>query len=416
MGGTKKIIIIGAGAIGLSAGYYLEREGYDITILERSSRPEGCSFGNAGMIVPSHFIPLAAPGVIKKGIKWHFNPESPFHIKASADPELIKWLWKFYRSSSHKHVDNSISILSILNLASRDLFKEMSKTLDFGFESKGLLMVANTNRGLQEELETVKLAKKVGIITEVVTASEIEKLQPGIRFDVKGGVYFRQDANINPSLFMTKMSAWLHERGVKTEYGVSVTGFEAENGTIKSVITDKGLFNADEVIVAAGAWSPSITAKLGIKLPVVAGKGYSITVANPVKQLTIPSILSEGKVAITPFGNLLRFAGTMGLADSNDRIEKRRVKGMIKSIRSYMPDFNEVDLESLKIWVGLRPVSADGLPYIGRFKRYSNLLAATGHSMMGISLAPVTGRLLEEIVSDKTTLADLARLSPDRHS
>jgi len=414
MGNTKKVVVIGAGAIGLSAAYYLSREGYRVTVLERSTRPEGCSYGNAGMIVPSHFIPLAAPGIIMKGIRWHFNPESPFHIKPSPDPELIKWLWKFYRSSNHKHVNNSASILALLNLTSRGMLEELNNILNFGFESKGLIMVANTDRGMREEMEAVKLAKKAGIKTEKLSTGDIEKLQPGVRFNVKGGLYFRQDASINPSLFMTRMLSWLRDKGIITEYGADVKGFTQEGGKIKAVVTGNGVYQADEVILAAGAWSPEVAGKLGIKLPVIAGKGYSITVANPVKQLTIPSILSEGKVAVTPFGNLLRFAGTMELTGSDQGIDKQRVTGLIKSIRAYMPDFKEVDLESQKVWVGLRPVSADGLPYIGRFNSVNNLIAATGHSMMGISLSAVTGSIIEEIVSGKPSMFDLGRLSPNR--
>lgn len=410
----KKIVIIGAGSIGLTSAYYLLQEGYDITILERNNRPEGCSYGNAGMIVPSHFVPLAAPGVVMKGIKWMLSPESPFHITPSFDPVLISWLWRFYRSSTHRHVTNSMNLLSRLNIESRNLFEQFSQKFETGFMKAGMLMLANSMKGLMEETKLVKLAPKAGITAEVLSVNEISKLQPGIQLNIVGGIYFQQDASINPGLYLSELSGYLRANGVQILYDAGVTNFIIENKVIRSIITETGRYSTDEVILAAGAWSSDVIKKLGISLSVIAGKGYSITLDNPVKQLSVPAMLSEARVAITPMGKMLRFAGTMELTGNNLSIAKKRVAGMVKNISSYLPDFQNNQFSGQNIWVGLRPVSSDGLPFIGRFAKFRNLIAATGHSMMGISLSPITGKLVEEIVSGKPPTIDISKLSPAR--
>lgn len=410
----KKIVIIGAGSIGLTTAYYLLQEGYDITILDKNGSPGGCSWGNAGMIVPSHFIPLAAPGVVKQGVKWLFNPESPFHIRPSVDPRLAGWLLRFYRSSTHRHVLDSMELLGRLNLESRNLFEQLSAIFDTGFSAAGLLIMANTRKGLTEEMEIVKLAPRAGIMAEALSVSEIEKMQPGIHLNITGGIYFRQDASINPALFLSGLSDYLTGNGVRIVYNAEVTGFIIQNREISTIITGAGDFRADEVVLAAGAWSPHVTATLGVSLPVIAGKGYSITLTEPPGQLTVPAILSEARIAVTPMGETLRFAGTMELSGTDITISRRRVKGMISNIAAYLPDFRNEQFADKDTWVGLRPVSSDGLPYIGRFAKYHNLIAATGHSMMGISLSPVTGKLVEEIVSGKPHSIDISRLSPAR--
>lgn len=411
---NRKIVIIGAGSIGLTAAYYLLQEGYDITILEKNGSPGGCSWGNAGMLVPSHFIPLAAPGAVMQGVKWLFNPESPFHIKASADPRLALWLLKFYRSSTNRHVLDSMELLGRLNLESRNLFEQLSSTFDTGFSPAGLLILANTHKGLKEEMEIVKLAPRAGIMAEALSVGEIEKMQPGIQLNITGGVYFRQDATIDPALYLSGLSGYLADNGVEIVYNAEVTGFVIQDSTISRIITGAGDFKSDEVILAAGAWSSRVTETLGVSLPVIAGKGYSITLTEPPKQLNVPVILSEARIAVTPLGETLRFAGTMELSGNDITIDRRRLKGMTGNIPSYLPDFTAEKFAEKHTWVGLRPVSSDGLPYIGRFAKYHNLIAATGHSMMGISLSPVTGKLIEEIVSGKPHSTDISRLSPAR--
>jgi D-amino-acid dehydrogenase len=410
----KKIVVIGAGSVGLTTAYYLLKEGYDVTILEKNGSPGGCSWGNAGMIVPSHFIPLAAPGIVSRGVKWLFNPESPFHIKPSADPRLAFWLLKFFRSSTKRHVLDSMEMLGRLNLESRNLFEELSATFDTGFSAAGLMILANTEKGLKEEMEIVKLAPRAGIMAEPLSRSEAEKMQPGVRLNISGGVYFSQDASIDPALYLSGLSEYLTSNGARIVYNAEVKGFIIKERKISHIITGAGDFTSHEVILAAGAWSSRVTATLGVSLPVIAGKGYSVTLNDPVKQLKIPVILSEARIAVTPMGEMVRFAGTMELSGNNIAVDQRRLKGMIGNIPSYLPDFNAEQFAEKHIWAGLRPVSSDGLPYIGRFAKYHNLIAATGHSMMGISLSPVTGKIVEELVSGKPHSFNIARLSPAR--
>ena len=415
MSRKKRIVIIGAGAIGLSSAYFLHKSGHDVTILDNSPKISNCSYGNAGMIVPSHFIPLAAPGVIWQGVKWLLNPESPFSIKPSINPQLISWLYRFYKSSTKQHVNSTMSQLYALNKTSRDLFVGINKEINFDLETRGLLILANTQKGFEHELVNLDLAKNLEQSAENVGVDEAKELLKLQDLNIAGAVYYKDDAHLSPAGFMNGLSNYLLNEGIITHKATEAFRFSINKTGIVGVNTNSGLIEGDEFVLATGAWSAELIRKLGIKLLVAPGKGYSFTIQNPDYQLGLPCILAEAKVAITPFKNSLRFAGTMEIGGFNLSVDKRRVSGMIKSINSYFPDYKNVNLEGSNVWAGLRPVSYDGLPFIGRFKKYPNLIAATGHSMMGISLAPVTGNIIENIVSNKKSNFNLDLLSPNRN-
>ncbi|BDD10693.1 amino acid dehydrogenase [Fulvitalea axinellae] len=416
----KKIVIVGGGIVGLCAAYYLRQDGHQVTILEKEEKTgQACSAGNAGMIVPSHFIPLAAPGVIAKGIKWMFSPESPFSIKPSLDSELISWLWKFYRSANDGHVRSSAGILKDLNLMSRSLFAEFAQSddIDFSFGEKGLLMLYNTAKAQQEETETAKMAEKIGIQADMLDAKQVQELEPGIKVNVRGGVHYVKDAHIDPVEFCDALEDFLKSKGVEIVNGAEVKTFGQVNGQIKHLTTQNGeRHEADEFVLAAGAFSTTLLQGLNASIPMIAGKGYSVTVPNLEQRPSVPSIFCEAKVAVTPMGDNLRIGGTMELTGRNLSVRKAKVRGILKSIPDYYPDMPAGNMGKLPVWSGLRPCSPDGLPYIGRFQNHQNMIAATGHAMMGVSLGPVTGKLVADIVSGKEPSLPLAQLSPDRYN
>jgi D-amino-acid dehydrogenase len=211
------------------------------------------------------------------------------------------------------------------------------------------------------------------------------------------------------------LSRQLREAGADFQFGTDVSGFRASGGRIDAVETTRGTFSGDEYVLAGGAWSPSIVRGLGIKLPMQAGKGYSLTLPTPPRLPQICSILIEARVAVTPMGSALRFAGTMEIAGNDTSVNAARVRGIVNSIPSYFPQFSALDFADIKPWAGLRPCSPDGLPYVGRFAHFRNLSAATGHSMMGLSLGPITGRLMAEVLSGEKPSIDLTLMSPDRY-
>ena len=414
---SKDIVILGGGVIGLCCAYFAMQRGHCVTIIERGSPAhDGCSQGNAGMIVPSHFVPLAAPGMIGLGLRMLWNPESPFAIKPRPNRDLWQWAWKFARTANAAHVARSAPLLRDLNLLSRRLYAEFAAQDDmaFGLQQRGLLMLCKTETTLREETHIAEMARTLGLPAEVLTPEAAAERDPGLRMDIAGAVYFPQDCHLSPQQFTAALTRNLRAGGANFCYDTEVVGWELRQETIAAVRTTGGDIGGDEFVLAAGAWSPEVVRQLGIALPVQAGKGYSITLPDAPYLPSLCSILVEARVAVTPMDAALRFAGTMEIAGLDERVNVRRVNGIRKAIPSYFPDYAAADLSALPVWSGLRPCSPNGLPYIGRFAAWKNLSAATGHAMMGLSLGPVTGLLLSEILSDVPPSLDIAALRPDR--
>ena len=279
-------------------------------------------------------------------------------------------------------------------------------------------MLCKTERALREEAKLAKRARALGLSADVLTPEEAARVDPaGPRLDVAGAVYFSQDCHLSPTQFVAALTREVEKNGATLCWNTAVTGWRTSraNGRIEAVQTEAGDLSADEYVLAGGAWSPRIVRDLpGADLLLQAGKGYSVTLPRPKNQPGICSILTEARVAVTPMNGSLRFAGTMEVGGLDSSVNRRRVAGMLRSIPRYFPDFGPEDFADLPVWSGLRPCSPDGLPYVGRFKRHPNLCAATGHAMMGVSLAPITGRLVADLISGASPLLDIAALRPDR--
>ncbi|MBS1508249.1 MAG: FAD-dependent oxidoreductase [Bacteroidetes bacterium] len=412
----SKIGIIGGGIVGLSSAYYLQKAGHQVTLIDQSDLNDGCSLGNAGMIVPSHLVPLAAPGMIAKGIRWMFNSKSPFYVKPRINADLLKWGYLFYKNSTKEHVDHAAVALKELSLLSKSLYQEMAKELpfDFGFHERGLLMLYQTKETEHEEHETAEMANAHGIEAKILSADEVQKLEPDVKVNVRGGVYFPGDAHITPQDLYRQLIAHLKTQGVAFKPKTTVSDFEIADGKIKAIITDKEKLAFDEVILATGSWSGLVARKLSLNLPMQAGKGYSFTLPEVEKNIRIPSIFLEARVAVTPMGKSLRFGGTMEINGVDHSINMNRVKGIVESIPHYYPEMKVSLPQKEAVWHGLRPCSPDGLPYIGRTKKISNLILATGHSMLGISLAPGTGKLIAQTVNGDNLSMNVTRFDPER--
>ncbi|MEY4918066.1 MAG: hypothetical protein RL616_1979 [Verrucomicrobiota bacterium] len=416
---SKNVFIIGAGAIGLSCALHCARRGHRVTVIERhGAQRDGCSFGNAGMIVPSHFVPLAAPGMVKLGLKWMWNPESPFYIKPRLDGELFDWALKFWRAANAEHVRRSAPLLRDLNFASRALFEEFAAQTqnEIGLVTRGLLMLCKTQHGLDEEAKFAAQANQLGVPAEVLDAKRVAKLDPDVTMEVAGAVYFPKDAHFTPPRYLAALQTEAEKLGVVFKWNTEVTGLKIAGQKISTVQTFHGEFAADEIILCGGAWSPLLAKELGLKIPIQAGKGYSLTLPQPRELPQLCSIFTEARMAVTPMGSSLRFGGTMEISGLNEDINSVRVQGIIKAVAKYFPKFAPEDFTGVRPWRGLRPCSPDGLPYLGRTRKFSNLILATGHAMMGMSLSPITGKLVGEIVSGEKPSFDLSQLSPDRYA
>lgn len=412
----KKIIVIGGGIIGLCSAYYLQKEGHEVTVIDQSDLSNGASFVNAGYITPSHIIPLASPGMIAKGIKWMFNTASPFYMKPRFDTDFIKWSWYFHRASNHKKVEKAIPVIKDINILSRELFEDIKASGDLGhfqLERKGLLMLYKTDTMAEEEMQVVEKAKQLGLEVDVIDKKQLDDLQPQVKIDAKGAIHYGCDAHMTPTEFMPKMVSFLKNTGVTIKTNEEVLDLVIANLKIQQLVTSKAMYCPDEVVLAAGSWSGILSKKMKINLPIQAGKGYRINMERPTG-ITIPAILMEAKVAVTPMKGFTRFAGTMEFSGINTIIRKERVKAIANAANQYYPEIviNTVELATAQS--GMRPVSPDGLPYIGRSTALKNLTFATGHAMMGWSLGPATGKLVSEIIGRKITSLDVSPFTPLR--
>lgn len=409
-------MIIGGGIVGLCSAYFLQKEGHKVTVLDKSDITSGASFVNAGYITPSHIIPLASPGMISKGIKWMFNSSSPFYMQPRWDTDFFKWSWYFHKSSTKEKVELAIPLIKEINIISRELFTSIKNSGDLGdfqLERKGLLMLYKTDKEGEHEMQVAKKASYLGLEVSSLNKKELDTLQPNVTMNVKGAIHYECDGHTTPTEFMKKMLEYLKRSGVIIKTNEEVIDLSTENGRIIKVTTNKNDYSPEEVVLAAGSWSDNLSKKLNIKLPIQAGKGYRINVPRPTG-ITIPAILMEAKVAVTPMTEYTRFAGTMEFSGINDVIRKQRVEAIANATTEFYPEIKISEAEKLDAKSGLRPVSPDGLPYIGKSSSLKNLTVATGHAMMGWSLGPVTGKLVSEIISDKKTSMDINSFSPNR--
>ncbi|MDH5400544.1 MAG: FAD-dependent oxidoreductase [Cyclobacteriaceae bacterium] len=412
----KKVVVIGSGIIGMFSAYYLNKKGYEVVILDKKDRPSGASTGNAGMIVPSHFIPLAAPGVIAKGLKWMFKSKSPFSVHPSPGMDLFHWLWLFYKASKR---DLSAPMQSLRNLGveSRKLYTQFhaEEQPPVGFKEKGLVMYTRSKKIFEEEIEIAHKADALGIKTEILNREQAQQLDPSLTLDVVGGVYYPGDAFLSPNSLVESLQNTLQSRGVRFLWNENIKEISIQRNKISHIVTKDKSIEADEFVLAAGNESAALGKMMGIHLPLQPGKGYSMTLANPIEMPQVCSILTEARVAVTPMKEGLRFAGTLELGANSLGINKNKVKGIIESIPSFFPKFREENFSTEPVWSGLRPCSPDGLPYIGRSKKLTNLTIGTGHAMMGVSLAPVTGEIISTIIDGKKHSISLELIHPDRY-
>ena len=415
---NRSVIICGGGIIGLSCAYYLAREGWRVTVVERNAEgADSCAHGSAGYISPSHVVPLAAPGMVWKGLKWMLSSRSPFYIKPRLDSDLMRWGWLFARACTQAHTRRAAPVLRDLCLGGRKLFVELADITGNAFELKteGLLNLCQTQEGLDHEAHGLAaIANELGVEAQVLDARQTAALEPGAKLAVAGSVYFPIDAHVTPRRLMPALTGLLKEMGVKFAWNTSVYGWRAEGGRIAGVSTTSGDLYADEYVLAGGSWSPSMVAGLGVRLPMQPGKGYSLTIPQPRFQLTKSLILTERRVAVTPMGEQLRFGGTMEISGHSDSVRPERVEQIIAGAQAFFPEMTAADFAGIKPWFGYRPVSPDGLPYIGRMGRYANLATASGHAMLGLTMAPISGLLISEILTGRKPSVDLALLNPNR--
>jgi D-amino-acid dehydrogenase len=421
-----KVVIIGGGIIGLSSAFYLQKSGWDVTVLDKGDFTDNCSYGNCGYICPSHFIPLATPGIVKQGLKWMWNSKSPFYVQPRFDWNLVNWGLKFIKSATKDHVATAAAPLRDIAIISKKEYESWLSIpgFDFAYQQKGLLEIFQTDAGGEHARHTVEKALELGLSdTKLLTKEELQALEPQTRINGMGAILFNCDAHCYPNKLMQNLITYLKAQGVKLVANEEVIDFEKEDKKIVRVDTIntntdfKNFFEADEVVIATGSWSRQTAKLLSVRIPLMPGRGYSVTLEDSPYKVNYPAVLLEGRAAITPMdGNKIRFGGTMEITSHKTPPRMNRVQGILNAVKRFYPDFDIPMPPKEKIWYGYRPCSADGLPYIGRVKKYDNLVVASGHSMLGLSLGAGTGKLVDEIVNNKPGTMDISPFSVERFS
>lgn len=416
----KNVVVVGGGIIGLSSAYYLQKAGHQVTVLDKSDFMDNCSYGNCGYVCPSHFIPLATPGIVRQGLKWMLNSQSPFYVQPRLSRSLIDWGMKFVKSATPGHVERSASPLKDIAVLSQHEYENTwlpTPHFEFAYQHKGLLEIFQTETAADHAHHTVEKAHELGLDVELLDARQLQAKEPHTRVNGLGAIFFKCDAHLYPDKLMKGLIGLLQTAGVELLPHEEVRRFETANGGVKRLITPLHTFEADAVVIATGSWSREIASLLDTHVPLVPGRGYSITLEDSPWRVNYPAILVEGRAAITPMdGNKIRFGGTMEITSTNTPPRYARVQGILNAVKRFFPDF-DVPMPPLeKIWYGYRPCSADGLPYIGRIKRYNNVVIATGHSMLGLSLGAGTGKLVSELIDEQPTSIDLSPFAVERFS
>ncbi|GAB4581632.1 MAG: FAD-dependent oxidoreductase [Anaerolineales bacterium] len=408
------ILIIGGGIIGVSTAYALAREGISVTLIEKGELCAGSSHGNAGMVCPCHSTPIPGPGVLWQGLKWMTNPESPFYIRPRFDPEFFSWLWQFRRYCNPNAYHRAIPPLREMQRASLKLYQEWiaRENLTCDFEKVGGLELFLTREKHEAGRRHVEEMRHFGLDMEWLDRDATHALEPAARPEVIGGIHYKEDAHVNPAKFVHGLAQAAQRVGAQIVTKAQVLGFTREGRQIKTVRTSKGSFQPQQVVLAAGAWTALLAQGLGIQLPLQAAKGYSITMNRPPISPHIPLHLAEARMAVTPMGPYLRYAGTLELSGISTTINERRVNAIRRGAAQYLVD--STPREEVEVWSGMRPVAPDGLPYIGPARAVSNLIIATGHGMLGVSMGPITGQVVGEIVRGIEPSVDVGAFGVER--
>lgn len=408
------ILVIGGGCVGVCCAYFLARNGRQVTVIDQGQIGGACSYANAGLIARSHIIPLPAPGILLNGIKWMFDPESPLYIKPRLNLALFSWLARFSVSCRKAPTIRAMSLINDLVQASMALYLELASMggSEFHFKHNGSLAIYKSSAGFEAGVRQAEMVRPYGIESRVLDQAGVRAIEPRIQDRIVGGLYMNDDAHLNPYEFVTWLASRAQSDGVSFLTATEVLGFEKSGRRITTVRTTRGDFEADQVVLAAGTWSPGVGRELKLALPIQPAKGYSVTVKSEERDGSVPIWLTESRVTVTPMGGILRFAGTLEVADLDFSINQRRVDAIRRAAREYLVGTEEY--QALEIWRGLRPLTPDGLPIVGKSKSWSNLIIATGHGMQGLSLGPITGKIVAQLIAKETPSVDVAGLREER--
>lgn len=410
------VVIVGAGMVGIACAHYLNDAGFRVTVIDRSTIAGACSQGNLGYICPSHVLPLTEPGAIGTAMRSFFDSEAAFRFAPRLSPAFWNWMWQFVRRCTRRQMlVAGAQLKAILDMSIeeyRALFSD-NTTLESEWWESGLLQVLRTESGMREFAEKDRfLSKHFGLSARRIEGAELPDFDPAIRTGLAGAFYYEDDGLIRPDLLGRSWSDYLKQNGVAFVENCSVTGVENKASAVGSLHTSQGVMFANHFVFAAGAWSAQLSADLDCRIPVEPGKGYSVTMVRPGVCPKYPMLFPEHNVGVTPFADSYRLGSMMEFVGFDTSIPAARIQQLKDSAAPYLVEpYTNIIQDT---WYGWRPMTWDSLPIIGRTPRLENAWLATGHNMLGISLAAGTGRLIAEMLLGQATVIDTAAFSPAR--
>jgi D-amino-acid dehydrogenase len=417
----SRVVIIGGGVIGAACAHYLNLTGWQVTIVERKSFGCGAAHANCGLISPSHILPLPGPGVIRKTLMAMISPNSPFSIKPRLDLSLWRWMVQFASyCNTRDFLQGGKTLQRMLN-SSRSLYDELmsNESLDVEWQTEGVLFPFLRKGGMEHFAETNQLMREhFGHGAHRYDGDEVVKLEPALKDGLAGGWHFTEDAHLRPDRLMSSWKSLLESRGVSIQEGHEFLRFETStnqsNGARAAAVavTSLGKVEADAFVVSTGAWTPLLNQHLECRVPIQPGKGYSMTMARPSKCPKIPMIFEEHRVAVTPWPSGYRLGSIMEFAGYNETLDPRRLQLLRSGASHYLQEPTAEPV--VEKWFGWRPMTPDSLPIIDRCPAFKNVYIAAGHNMLGVSMAPVTGKLISELLNGVPTHLPIEPMSVTR--
>jgi D-amino-acid dehydrogenase len=405
----QHVVVVGSGVVGAFAAYHLARGGWRVTVVDRATFGRGCSHANCGYVCPSHVLPLAVPGAVGATLRTLFHRNSPLKVRPATVLVNLGWFLGFARRCTERQMLATGVAIQALLAASRRQFADVieAERLDVEWETKGLLFVFRSAGAFEHYAATdALLRERFATPARRLDAAELLALEPALLPGNAGGYLYEGDAHLRPDRLMSELRRVLVGLGVEVRENTPVTGFRVANGTATAVQTTTGDIAADAVVVATGAWTPQLNRALGAKVPILPGKGYSLTMPRPAVCPTYPLIFEEHRVAVTPFASGYRLGSTMEFAGYDESLNRARLGILTDAAKLYLRDPLAEPVQ--EEWWGWRPMTPDGLPVIDRAPIAGNVLIAAGHNMLGLSMAPATGKLVAELLAGGPTHLDPA--------
>ncbi len=400
MSESRRVVIVGGGVIGIASAYFLNRAGFHVTIVEKSTIGGACSHGNCGLVCPSHVLPMAEPGAIRATLRSLLKPHRAFRIRPRLDPWIWRWLWKFSQRCNRQDMLQSAAAIQPLLSSSLELYKQLvcDEGLDCEWQKRGLLFVYQHARPLDayapvNELLTAQFQEPAGLMD----SRELCDFEPALKSGLAGGWYFEHNAHLRPDRLIASWRQLLKRRGVRIIEQQPLSGLEHTDGRATAAQLNGTNLAGDVFLVATRAWTPQLAEILGYRIPIEPGKGYSVTMPRPDNCPSVPMIFPEHRVAVTPLTQDLRLGSMMEFVGYDSSIHAARLRLLTDGAKNYLRC--ELPSEYSESWYGWCPMTYDSTPVIGPCPGFANVFLATGHNMLGLSMAPATGRLISEIIA-----------------